>query len=155
MKIELPFLGRTKEQYIEKGIGDFYSRLSHYVPVIIKPIRVKPTRNRTVAQIKGSESRLLDQNITAGSYRIALDVTGAPVSSEDLSELLISLESQNVKRVAFIIGGPAGLDPVQLKKANRVISLSRMTFTHDMTRLLLLEQLYRAFTIKAGEKYHK
>ncbi len=155
MKIELPFLGRTKERYLEEGINDFYSRLSHYVSVSIKPIKVRTPKGKTVEQAIRSESSLLDQNIDAGSYRIALDSHGISVNSEELCDLLVSLENQSVKKVVFIIGGPAGLAAEQLKKADRVIALSRMTFTHDMARLFLLEQLYRAYTIKAGEKYHK
>ena len=155
MKIEVPFLGKTKERYIENGINDFYSRLSHYVSVVIKPIKVKSLKGQTAAQIMTSESNLIDQCVGAGCYRIVLDSSGKLLSSEDLSELITTLENQAVKKVSFIIGGPLGLAGEQLKKADLVISLSRMTFTHDMVRLLVLEQLYRAYTIKAGEKYHK
>jgi len=155
MKIELPFLGKTKERYLENGINDFYSRLSHYVSVVIKPIKVKPLKGQTAVQTMTSESNLIDQCVGAGCYRIVLDSSGKLLSSEDLSELITTLENQAVKKVSFIIGGPLGLAGEQLKKADLVISLSRMTFTHDMARLLVLEQLYRAYTIKAGEKYHK
>lgn len=155
MKIELPFLGKTKERYIETGINDFRSRLAHYVPVDIKVIRTRPVKGQTAAQAIRSESSLIDQNVSPGCYRVALDSTGNLLSSEDLSRFITTLENQSVKKVSFIIGGPLGLADEQLKKADMIISLSRMTFTHDMARLLLLEQLYRAFTIKAGEKYHK
>lgn len=155
MKIEVPFLGKTKERYIDNGINDFHSRLSHYVSVIIKPIKVKPLKGRSAAQVMISESNLIDGCVSHDCYRIVLDSSGKLFSSEELSELITSLENKAVKKVSFIIGGPVGLADEQLKKANLVISLSRMTFTHDMVRLLVLEQLYRAYTIKAGEKYHK
>lgn len=155
MKIELPFLGKTKERYIEKGIIDFHSRLSHYVSVDIKVVKTRPLRGQSANQTKSSESTFIDQSVSPGCYRIALDSSGKLLSSEGLSELITTLENQSVKKVSFIIGGPLGLADSQLKKADLVISLSRMTFTHDMVRLLLLEQLYRAYTIKAGEQYHK
>lgn len=155
MKIELPFLGKTKELYIEKGISDFHSRLSHYVSVDIKVIKTGSLKGQTAHQTKSSESKLIDHSVSSGCYRIALDSSGKLLSSEGLSGLITTLENGSVKKVSFIIGGPLGLADSQLKKADLVISLSRMTFTHDMVRLLLLEQLYRAYTIKAGEQYHK
>jgi len=155
MKIELPFLGKTKERYIQTGINDFHSRLAHYVSVDIKVINTRPLKGQTPVQAMSSESNLIDQNVSPGCYRVALDSTGKLLSSEDLSSFITSLENQSVKKVSFIIGGPLGLAGNQLKKADMVISLSPMTFTHDMARLLLVEQLYRAYTIKAGEKYHK
>ena len=155
MKIELPFLGKTKERYIQEGINDYHSRLSHYVSVEIKPIKLKMAKSRDNDSLKNSESLLIDQNVSTGTYRIALDSSGKAISSEELSTLLVKLEGRGVKRVSFIIGGPLGLAEEQINKADVVISLSRMTFTHDMVRMVLLEQLYRAYTIKAGEKYHK
>ena len=155
MKIEVPFLGKTKERYIENGINDFYSRLSRYVSVDIVPIKAKASKGQTAEQQKLSESKLLDARLSPGSYRIALDSSGRSVSSEDFSELISSLENQGIKKVSFIIGGPLGLADTVLKNADLVISLSRLTFTHDLARMLLMEQLYRAYTIKAGEKYHK
>ena len=155
MKIELPFLGKTKERYIENGINDFYSRLSHYVSLDIKPVKVRMLKGKTEEQVKNAESLILDQCLDEGSYRIVLDSGGKLLSSENFSELITTLENRGVKKVSFIIGGPLGLADSQLKKADMVIALSRMTFTHDMVRLLVLEQLYRAFTIKAGEQYHK
>jgi len=155
MKIELPFLGKTKERYIQEGINDYHLRLSHYVSVEIKPIKSKMAKSRDENSLKNSESVLIDQNVSAGTHRIALDSCGKLLSSEELSSMLSNLEGRGVKRVSFIIGGPLGLAEEQINKADSVISLSRMTFTHDMVRMILLEQLYRAYTIKAGEKYHK
>ena len=77
------------------------------------------------------------------------------MSSEQLSEHLMSLENRGVKQLAVIIGGPTGIDRGQLERADLILSLSKCTFTHDIVRLLILEQLYRAYTIKAGEQYHK
>lgn len=155
MRIELPFLGKTKKSYIEDGINDFVHRLSYYVPVEIKLIKVKSLKGRTDEQVRENDSILLDNSVAPGNFRVVLDSRGILISSEELAELITKLEHQNVKQVSFIIGGPLGLAEEQIKHADRVISLSKMTFTHDMTRLILLEQLYRAFTIKSGEQYHK
>lgn len=155
MKIEVPFLGKTKERYIETGINDFHTRLSHYVSVEIKHIRVKHSKGLTAVQQIRSEGKLLDASLSPGSYLIALDGRGRSMSSEELSDCLTNLENLGVKKVSFVIGGPLGLADNFLKKADLVLSLSKMTFTHDLARLLILEQLYRAYTIKAGENYHK
>ncbi|MEE4167143.1 MAG: 23S rRNA (pseudouridine(1915)-N(3))-methyltransferase RlmH [Desulfocapsaceae bacterium] len=155
MRIEVPFLGKTKSGYIKNGIDDFSSRLTRYVSLDIKQIRVKPAKGLSLKQQIGEEAKLLDASLSPGSYRIALDRTGRSISSEALSELVCSLENQGIKRVSFLIGGPLGLAENLLKGADLVLSLSQMTFTHDLARLLLLEQLYRAYTIKAGENYHK
>ena len=155
MKLELPFLGRTKARYIQEGINDFYTRLSHYVHVEIKEIKTKNVGTRNKNKILASESKLLEKCITPGSYRVALDCRGQMLSSEQLSEHLADLENRGMKNVIFIIGGPLGLAEEQLERADFVFSLSHLTFPHDMARLFLLEQLYRAYTIKAREQYHK
>jgi len=90
-----------------------------------------------------------------GPYLVCLDRTGKQMDSTELAAQMERWEMQGQKKITFVIGGPLGLSATILKKADLVLSLSPMTFTHDMTRLLLLEQLYRACTIKAGEKYHK
>lgn len=155
MKIELLLLGKTKEGYLEKGIQDYHERLSHYTGIEVKVIKVKRHQGKNEDGIKQYESCLLNGQLSSGSYRIALDSRGKQMSSEGLSTFLGNLEQRGVKKAAFIIGGPLGLAEEQLQKADHVLSFSKMTFTHDMVRLLLLEQLYRAYTIKAGEKYHK
>lgn len=155
MKIILLFLGKTKEDYLEKGIIDFSKRLSHYTSVEIKYIKVKKQKGKPDNVVRDYESSLLNTRIDAGAHRVALDAAGRQVSSEELSNIIVGLEQRGVKRMCFVIGGPLGLADEQRQRADLVLSLSKMTFTHDMTRLLLLEQLYRAYTIKAGEKYHK
>ena len=155
MKIELLFLGKTKETYLEHGIQDYLKRLSHYNSVEIKTLKVKKQHGKSENEIKNYESSLFNSQLESNDYRIVLDNRGKQITSENLSELICDLEQRGVKKANFIIGGPVGLADEQLKKADLIISFSKMTFTHDMVRLLLLEQLYRAYTIKAGEKYHK
>ncbi len=155
MKIELILLGKTKEDYLDRGIQDYAKRLQRYTPVDLKYIKTRTQKKQTDPEIKRSESRLVDDHLTSGSFRCALDSSGNQYESEKLAELISTLEQQGIKHMSFVIGGHLGLDPEQLAAADLVLSLSKMTFTHDMSRLILLEQLYRAFCIKAGTKYHK
>ncbi len=155
MKIELILLGKTKEDYLDRGIQDYTQRLRHYIPVDLKYIKVKTQKAQNEIEIKRYESRLVDGHVTAGSFRCALDSSGKQYESERLADLIGTLEQQGIKKMSFVIGGHLGLDAHQLETADLVLSLSKMTFTHDMSRLILLEQLYRAFSIKAGTKYHK
>ena len=90
-----------------------------------------------------------------GSVIVALDSRGQQFSSEQFSKKIVSLEDSGVRHVSYLIGGPDGISDDILKAAQLVLSFSKMTFTHDMVRMLLIEQIYRAYTIKHGEKYHK
>lgn len=155
MKIKLLFLGKTKEDYLAQGIDDFSKRLSHYTRLEISYIKVKTLKGKSDPEIRAYESILLNNHIEPSAYRVALDSTGTQLSSEALSEMIDTLEKRSIKKLCFVIGGPLGLDNEQKLRADIILSLSSMTFTHDMCRLLLLEQLYRAYTIKAGENYHK
>jgi 23S rRNA (pseudouridine1915-N3)-methyltransferase len=105
--------------------------------------------------VKLNDSVLLLEHGGAAGLRVALDPTGQSASSEELAALLTTWENQSVGTVCFLIGGHLGLHRSVLQQADMVLSLSRLTFTHEMTRLLLVEQLYRACTIKAGHRYHK
>lgn len=155
MKIELLLLGKTKESYVEAGIKDFSKRLRHFVPLELTHLKEKRYINRSDNEIMALQSVVFNQAIEPDSYRVVLDRTGRAMDSEELAVLIGSLLNRGVKKAVFIIGGPLGVAPEQLAAADLVLSLSRMTFTHDLARLLLLEQLYRAFSIRAGTKYHK
>ena len=155
MRLEVLLLNKTKESYLQQGVADYLHRLQRYGSIELVEIKVKNLSSRSDAEIKAQESVLLDRRATEGSYRIALDSGGQQFSSDKFAALLTELENRAVKSVSFIIGGPLGLAEDQLRRADQVLSLSHMTFTHDMTRLILLEQIYRAYTIKAGTGYHK
>ncbi len=156
MKIIIPFLGKTKEDYLQKGITDYYHRLQHYTRIEIRQLKVKKRgASLSAPEMQRLESELLNGCCDTSVFRIVLDVTGRSLDSEAFAQLLIDLENRGIRQAAFIIGGPAGLAEEQLKRANMKIRLSSLTFPHDIARLLLLEQLYRGYTIKAGEKYHK
>lgn len=155
MRIELVFLGKTKEKYLAAGIEDFIKRLSRYTRLEIKTLRDKQLQKKlSENQAKENEGRDLLAAVNS-SLIVCLDRTGKQIDSEELAGQIRQWEMQGRKSVCFLIGGPLGFAPAVLQQADLVLSLSPMTFTHEMTRLLLLEQLYRAYTINAGEKYHK
>ena len=155
MRLEILLLNKTKDSYLQQGVADYLQRLRRYAPVELIEIKLRNLTSRSDSEIKAQESVLLDRRAAEGSYRIALDSRGQQYSSEQFATLLTELENRAIKRVSFIIGGPLGLAVEQLQRADQVLSLSALTFTHDMTRLILLEQIYRAYTIKAGTSYHK
>lgn len=155
MRLEILLLNKTKDSYLQQGVADYLQRLRRYAPVELIEIKLRNLTSRSDSEIKAQESALLDRRAAEGSYRIALDSRGQQYSSEKFATLLTELENRAIKRVSFIIGGPLGLAVEQLQRADQVLSLSALTFTHDMTRLILLEQIYRAYTIKAGTSYHK
>jgi 23S rRNA (pseudouridine1915-N3)-methyltransferase len=155
LRIELLFLGKTRESYLAAGIEDYLKRLSHYQKVEIQTVKEHRTKKGTPEKIIiEKESQALLQKVK-DSYLVCLDRTGKQLDSQELAAHLERWEVQGLKKISFVIGGPLGLSAKILNKADLVLSLSRMTFTHEMSRMLLLEQLYRACTINAEEKYHK
>jgi 23S rRNA (pseudouridine1915-N3)-methyltransferase len=153
--LELLFLGKTKEKYLATGIDDYAKRLSRYLKVEIKTLKEGKAKKGVPENLLiEKESEKLMQN-SQGSYLVCLDRTGKQMDSLELAKQMERWEMQGIKKISFAIGGHLGLSSAILYKADLVLSFSPMTFTHEISRLLLLEQLYRACTIKAGEKYHK
>ena len=159
MKIILPLLGKTREQYLAAGIDDFAGRLRRFAQLELPLLKEKKNATKEdTARQQNEEGQLLLGSVpqSGGAARgVALAPAGQQLSSEELAELLSRWEDQGVREIAFLIGGPTGLALELILKTDYVLSLSRMTFTHEMARLLVLEQLYRAFSIKAGTGYHK
>jgi 23S rRNA (pseudouridine1915-N3)-methyltransferase len=155
MHIELLFLGKTKDSYLSDGIAAYLSRLKHYTQITVKILKAHKISKANDDSVKEQEGKILLANAAPQAFKIALDSRGRQFTSEEVAELIQGWELQGVKRICFIIGGALGLSEEVVGQADLLFSLSKMTFTHDMTRLFLLEQLYRAYTIKAGEKYHK
>ncbi len=155
MKIELLFPGKTKDSYLTHGINEYSRRLRHYTGFNLATLKVKRKKSWTEAQERQEEGRVLLAAIPPAAIKVVLDSTGRQISSEGLADLISRWEQDGRKQASFLIGGPTGHSREVLAQADFLLSLSRMTFTHDMIRLFLLEQLYRAYTIKAGEKYHK
>ncbi|CAK8711388.1 MAG: 23S rRNA (pseudouridine1915-N3)-methyltransferase [Candidatus Electronema aureum] len=154
MRFILPFLGKTKESYLDHGIRDYAERLRRYVPVDIKVLK-EPGKNEPDAVLMAREADLLLSQAAAASLLVALDPAGREQTSEDMAAALESWESRGLHTICFLIGGHLGLDPRVRQQANALWSLSRLTFTHEMSRFILIEQLYRACSIKAGHKYHR
>lgn len=155
MKLELPFLGKTKDSFIEQGIQEYSGRLKHYTTLNVSVLKVKRKQGWTEEQERQEEGRVLLKSLPPATLKIVLDSSGKQLSSKGLADLISRWEQEGRKQAAFLIGGPTGHSTEVLAEADLLLSFSRMTFTHDMIRLFLLEQLYRAYTIKAGEKYHK
>ena len=154
MNIDCIFLGQTDEGYLEKGINDFLKRLERYCLVRVKVVKERKGKMADQARID-TEGRDLLEQIEPKSFIVALDRTGKQLESEAFAALLQQWQEQNRKTISFVIGGALGLSRQVVAAADMVLSLSKMTFTHEMARLLLMEQVYRAFTILAGSKYHK
>ncbi len=155
MKIEVPFLGKTKDSFIEEGIKEYGGRLKHYTALHISILKPKIKKGWTSEQERQEEGRLLLASLPTATVKVVLDSSGKQLSSVGLAERISAWELEGRKQVAFLIGGPTGHSDEVLTQADFLLSFSRMTFTHDMVRMFLMEQLYRAYTIKAGEKYHK
>ncbi len=154
MRLEIIFPGKTREKYINAGIDDFNKRLGHYVKVDCKVIKDRAGSGDPVRAKKIEGDKLLE-SCAKSAFIVALDPAGKQVSSEKLSRMVETWEMQGRQVVSFIIGGADGLASAVTERADFILSMSKMTFTHEMARLLLLEQLYRAYNIKAGTKYHK
>ena len=156
MKIKLIVVGKTKNNYLKLGEDDFIKRLKNYIKfelIIIK--EEKTTTSRTESQIKNIEGDRIKHHINSSDWIIALDSHAHQKSSKMFAALFSHHMNICTKTIIFIIGGHLGLSNELLQNANEKLSISKMTFTHEMARLILLEQIYRAFTILNGEKYHK
>lgn len=155
MKLVFLFLGKTREKYLDAAISDYAERLRRYVPVEIVVLKEKYNRNAADAVVKKTGSDLLLARCEENSFKVALDLSGKQHDSTGLANMVQGWQDRGLQRVYFLIGGHLGLDKKVVEVADVVWSLSKLTFTHEMTRMLILEQLYRACTINAGQKYHK
>lgn len=155
MKFVVPFLGKTKAAYIDEGIQDYAARLRRYAAVELPVLKDRHNHRESEEIIKLQEASVLRTQGESAGLRLALDPGGVQPDSEELARYIRQWEDRGVGSVCFWIGGHLGLHRSLLNQADACISLSRLTFTHEMSRLLLLEQLYRACTIKAGHNYHK
>ena len=158
MKISIVAAGKIKEKYLRDGIAEFTKRLKPFTQIEFLEINEEkmkdnPSPAEKAAVLKAEGERLL-KKVPAGSYLIVLDVVGKSISSEELSQKIDTLTLNGHSHITFLIGGAFGLSQEIRDRADERISFSRMTFTHQMIRLLLIEQIYRAFKVSRGEKYH-
>ena len=158
MKITIVAAGKIKEKYLTAGINEFLKRLGAFANVKIVEINEgKMKDNPSEAekqQVLAAEGQRLLKQVPEGSYLFVLDVYGKAVSSEALSEKIQKLGLEGKSSITFLIGGAFGLSEEVRQAADFRLSFSPMTFTHQMIRLLLVEQIYRSFKIARGEKYH-
>ncbi|SMO33986.1 23S rRNA (pseudouridine(1915)-N(3))-methyltransferase RlmH [Solitalea koreensis] len=155
MKITLIQIGKTEEKYLLEGIDKFEKRLKHYINFSSITIpALKNTKNMSVTEQKKKEGELLLKLIHNSDHLILLDEQGKEFGSSAFSAYLNNHMNKAVQHLVFVIGGPYGFDSRVYDRANEKISLSKMTFSHQMVRLFFTEQLYRSFTILKGEPYH-
>jgi len=155
MRLEFLFPGKTRENYLAAGIDDYLRRLANYAEVEIRILKEIRPASKPDAQVRQEEGEALLAHLPPKALVVALDLSGRALSSEELAAQLVNWQDGGRRHLVFLVGGALGLAPEILARAGFKLSLSRMTFTHEMARLLLMEQLYRAFSIKAGSGYHK
>jgi len=155
MKITFLTVGKTEESWLKEGIEKYIKRLKHYAKLTVIDIdELKNTKALTQEQQKAKEAELILKKITTLDYVILLDEKGMNLSSVQFASYIDKKGIGSISNLVFIIGGPYGFDPSVYARANDKLSLSGMTFSHQMVRLFFIEQLYRAFTIIKGEPYH-
>ncbi|MFA4866847.1 MAG: 23S rRNA (pseudouridine(1915)-N(3))-methyltransferase RlmH [Pedobacter sp.] len=155
MKITLLVVGKTEDKYLIEGIEKYLNRLKHYIGFTLQVIpEIKNTKNLSEAQQKAKEAELIHKQISNLDTVILMDEKGKKYTSVAFSNYLNKQMIGSVQHLVFIIGGPYGFDESIYKRANGSMSLSDMTFSHQMVRLFFVEQLYRAFSILKGEPYH-
>jgi 23S rRNA (pseudouridine1915-N3)-methyltransferase len=155
MQIQFWSVGKNHEQYVEDGITDFTKRIANYFPVSWKIIPVPRNAGlMTEADLKRKEAEAILKALEPNDYLVVLDERGKNLTSVQLSEFLQLRANESTKQLIFLIGGAFGLDVTVLQRANFKWSLSSLTFPHQLVRLILSEQVYRACSILRNEKYH-
>ena len=155
MKLTLLVIGKATDKHVQVLIDDYANRLSHYVPFNMEVIpELKSTKALTIDQQKALEAELIKKQLQTGDHIVLLDEHGAERRSVDFATWLSKRMATGSRRMVFIIGGPYGFDASIHTLAAEEISLSQMTFSHQLIRVLFVEQLYRACTILRGEPYH-
>ena len=155
MKITLLLSGKTDKSYLDEGIKIYSKRLIHYLNFEIKIIpELKKNKKLTFEQHKENEGKLILKQLKHNDYVILLDENGKEFSSEKFSKFIEKKMINSVGNIVFIVGGPYGFSKDVYEKSKEKIALSKMTFSHQMVRLIFVEQLYRAMSIIKGEPYH-
>lgn len=155
MEVLLIMVGKTHKTYMSEGISEYQKKLKHYLKFSMEVIPdIKNTGSLTPLQQNTKEGEAILSKIKSEDYLILLDEKGKQHTSEEWSEYLQKKFNSNPKRLIFLIGGAYGFSEEVYKRANDKVSLSKMTFSHQMVRMFFIEQLYRAMTILKGEPYH-
>jgi len=153
MKIEFLFVGKTTEKYLQSGVDLYLKRINHYLPAVISEIP-SALKAGTRANALQKESDIINKKITAKDFVVVLDENGKEFSSVELSAFMNKAMVNSTSKIVFIIGDAYGIPEPVSRRANLVLSFSKFTMTHQMIRIFLLEQIYRAMTILNNEPYH-
>lgn len=155
MKTVLLVVGKTTDKHFIASIEEYVSRINHYMPFAIEVIpELKGTKNLSESQQKEREAELIKKVLLPGDYIVLLDEHGRERRSVEFASWMQKKMASGPRRLVFMVGGPYGFAPEIHKLGNEEISLSQMTLSHQMIRLLFVEQIYRAMTILNGEPYH-
>lgn len=159
MNISIVTVGKLKEKYLKQGIAEYTKRLSAYakIDIIELPDEKAPENLSEIDMqiVKQKEGERILAKISSDTHVIALAIEGSMKTSEQLAENLDRLATYGKSKIAFVIGGSLGLSDDVMRRSNETLSFSKMTFPHQLMRLILVEQIYRAFRINRGEPYHK
>ncbi len=155
MKITLMVVGKTTTANLRSGIEEYAKRVNRYIPFdLVELPDIKTSRKLTEAKQKETEGEMMLSRIQPSDYVVLLDEHGKEMTSREFSQNLEKKAQTVAKQLYFIVGGPYGFSPEVYSRANEKLSLSKMTFPHEMVRLFFVEQLYRAMTIQRNEPYH-
>ena len=155
MEISLIVIGKTNARYLQEGIDEYIKRLKHYIPYSITVLPdIKNTKKLTEEQQKEAEGKLMLDALKPGDCLVLLDERGKEFTSVAFADYLQRKMNAGLRRLVFVIGGPYGFSQSVYDRADEKISLSKMTFSHEMIRLFFTEQIDRAMTIQRGEPYH-
>ena len=146
-RVDILCAGKIREKFYRDAIAEYEKRLSHYIKLNILEVQDGPDKTQ--------EGIRMIQRIKGEPYIITLEIEGEELSSTGLSEMMTDLENKGMSHILFVIGGPEGLDSAILNRSDHRLSFSKMTFPHPLMRVILLEQIYRAYRIKNNEPYHK
>ena len=156
MKIKIIAVGKLKEDYVKSATNEYIKRLSPYFNLSVIEIPAGQILDDSLAEkYKETEADKILSHIKSGTYVITLEILGKMLSSEDFAQKIKDIASSGVNELAFVIGGANGLHKKVSDIANFKLSFSKMTFTHQMMRIILAEQIYRASKINANERYHR
>ena len=155
MKLKLLVVGKTNKDYVQKGLDDYFSRLQHYISLDMQVIpQLKNTKNLSFEEIISKEGELILKEIQSYDHVVLLDERGDRFTSKQFADFIEKKRQTSIKRLTFVVGGAYGFSNQVNKAAHETISLSNMTFSHQLVRLIFAEQIYRAMTILNGEPYH-
>lgn len=155
MKLTIICMGRTRERFIQDGIEKYLRYLKPYTPAELKVLREEKVEDlRDAPRVRKLEAAKIGKSLAPGAHVVALDERGREFTSHEFAAFIDKALENGTREMSFILGGAMGLNESVTKKADTVLALSRWTLTHEMARLVLLEQLYRAFTIIKGKTYH-